>query len=70
MTRTRALVAACAVLALTSIHHVYGAIHYATPWRYHAVHVSGVILVVLLGAYRRGRAKSGTSTGAACPRAG
>lgn len=63
MTRTRALVAACAVLALTSVHHVYGAIHYAAPWRYQAVHVSGVILVVLLGAHGLGRAKSGTSAG-------
>lgn len=65
MTRTRALVAAGAVLAMTSVHHVYGAIHYATPWRYHAVHVSGVVLVVLLGAYGLGRAKPGTSAGRA-----
>jgi hypothetical protein len=66
--RGRAVLAACAVLALTSLHHVYGAILYATPWRYHAVHVSGVILLVILGAYGLGRARSGTSTGRAADR--
>jgi len=28
---------ALAVLLLTSVHHAYGAYHYATPWRYHVL---------------------------------
>jgi hypothetical protein len=63
--RARTVLAACAVLALTSLHHVYGAIHYATPWRYHAVHVSAVAGVVILGAYWLGRARPGTNAGRA-----
>ena len=41
---------ALALLLLTSIHHVYGGYAYATPWRYHAVPVSVVTAVVILGA--------------------
>jgi hypothetical protein len=41
---------AIALLLLTSIHHVYGGYVYATPWRYHAVPVSVVTAVVILGA--------------------
>ena len=41
---------AIALLLLTSIHHVYGGYIYATPWRYHAVPVSVVTAVVILGA--------------------
>jgi hypothetical protein len=39
---------ALAVLALTSVHHAYGAYIYHTPWRYHAV-VVGVLTGALLG---------------------
>lgn len=39
------------VLVLTSLHHVYGAIHYFTLWRYHAVQLSVVTLAVILTAY-------------------
>ena len=41
---------AFALLLLTSIHHVYGGYVYATPWRYHAVPISIVTAVVMLGA--------------------
>lgn len=37
-----------AVLLLTSIHHVYGAIRYGTSWRYHAVYVSVAALAALI----------------------
>ena len=33
----RAVVGAGALLLLTIAHHVYGAVIYATPWRYHVV---------------------------------
>lgn len=39
-----------ATLALTSVHHVYGAILYATPERYHAVGIAGTGLAVMTGA--------------------
>jgi hypothetical protein len=39
-----------AVLLLTSVHHAYGAYAYDTPWRYHAVAVSGVTALLILGA--------------------
>jgi hypothetical protein len=36
---TRALLACLATMLLTSFHHAYGAIIYATPWRMHVVAV-------------------------------
>ncbi|UJR80560.1 hypothetical protein [Sandaracinus amylolyticus] len=39
-------------LLLTSIHHVYGAWVYATPWRHHAVFVSLVAASVMAIALR------------------
>lgn len=53
-----------AVFALTSLHHVYGAIHYATPWRYHVVLFSAVALAVILGAFWLSRARPDTTPGA------
>lgn len=47
----RAVLEVCTVQVLTSLHHAYGAIHYATPWRYHAVQLSAVALALILGAY-------------------
>lgn len=38
---------AYAVLVLTSVHHVYGALLYQTPWRYHAVFVSLVAAALM-----------------------
>ena len=39
------------VLALTIVHHVYGAIRYATPERYHAVFIALGALAVILGGF-------------------
>ena len=33
---------------ITSIHHIYGAIHYQTPWRLHTLHIN-IPLLILLG---------------------
>jgi hypothetical protein len=59
----RALAWGAAVAALTTVHHVYGAIVYQTPSRYHAVFLAGGALVVMLGALsvaqRRGRTRLG-----------
>jgi hypothetical protein len=60
---TRAVLEICAVLALTSLHHAYGAIHYATPWRYHAVLFSAVALAVILGTFSIGQARPNTTAG-------
>ena len=38
------------VLAITSIHHAYGAYVYDTPWRYHAVLVAAVTAPLIFGA--------------------
>lgn len=61
--RPRAVLWSFAVLALTSLHHVYGAIHYGTPWRYHAVQLAAIALVVILGADRIGRERPGRTAG-------
>ena len=57
---SRALVAATtsvlAVLAMTAIHHVYGAALFATPWRLHIVYVSVPVALALLGAIPVARA--------------
>jgi hypothetical protein len=37
------------VLLLTSVHHVYGAILYDTPERYHAVVIAGAALALMFG---------------------
>ena len=47
---------ALAVLLLTSVHHIYGAYVYDTPWRLHVVFVSGLTAAALFGlllAFRR-----------------
>jgi hypothetical protein len=36
-------------LLLTSVHHAYGAYIYGTPWRYHAVLISGATALVIVG---------------------
>ena len=45
----RALASSVAVFALTSIHHSYGAYVYNTPWRLHAVIVSGAVTLLMAG---------------------
>jgi hypothetical protein len=61
----RTLSAALATLLLTSVHHVYGAVVYGTPWRNHAAHVSAVTAVVLVGALLAFRRRAGTPLGTA-----
>jgi hypothetical protein len=61
----RALLAGSSVFALTSIHHVYGAIRYDTPERYHAVLVGAAALIVMLIALRVSRARPASATGRA-----
>ena len=40
---------AFAVLLLTTVHHVYGAYVYHTPWRLHAAFVSGFAAAAIMG---------------------
>jgi hypothetical protein len=48
----RALASSVAVFTLTSIHHSYGAYVYDTPWRLHAVMVSGAVTLLMAGLLR------------------
>lgn len=43
-------------MVATSVHHVIGAIVYATPWRLHAVYISVPVVAILLGAIALARA--------------
>ena len=45
----RVLASSVAVFTLTSIHHSYGAYVYDTPWRLHAVMVSGAVTLLMAG---------------------
>ena len=47
----RTLFGGLAVLLLTTVHHVYGAYAYDTPWRLHVAHVSAVAAVLLIGSF-------------------
>lgn len=64
-TQRRALAAAVAVLILTSVHHVYGAIRYGTPERYHAVLIAALAGAGILGGLALARKRSGTRLGSA-----
>lgn len=49
----RAGAANAAILALTSLHHWYGAVRFDTPWRTHVVHLAvwaGLVMGALLSA--------------------
>ncbi len=59
----RSALASLAVLLLTSVHHVYGALLYRTPWRMHMVGVAAVTAGGLLGALAVYRARPGGWTG-------
>lgn len=50
-------------LALTSAHHVYGAVRYDTPWRHHAAVVSFWVTLALLAAFTAYRRHPGTRAG-------
>lgn len=59
----RTVLAALAVLFLTSVHHLYGAYVYATPWRAHAAHVSALAASLLIGSFVVLRRRAGTAAG-------
>lgn len=61
----RAGAAALAVLLLTSIHHIYGAIIYNTPWRLDIVYVAAPVGMVMAGAFYLGWSRSGAPLGRA-----
>jgi hypothetical protein len=63
---SRAARHALVLLLLTSVHHVYGAILYQTPWRYHAVLFSAAAALVMISALalQRGRAETPLGRGA------
>jgi hypothetical protein len=54
---------ALAILLITSVHHVYGAIIYRTPWRIHAVHVSVATALALVATLWLAKARAGTRLG-------
>lgn len=47
----KAAAAAIFILALTSVHHAYGAIMYDTPWRLHIVQLSIPAALVIAGGF-------------------
>ena len=59
----RTLVDGLAVLILTTVHHVYGAYIYDTPWRNHVAHVAGLGAAALLGACVVFKRRAGTPVG-------
>lgn len=54
---------ALAALMLTTVHHVYGAYVYDTPWRLHAAHVSALVAVAIAGSRLVLRRSRGNLTG-------
>jgi hypothetical protein len=60
---SRAAVSAYAVLLLTSVHHVYGAVIYDTPWRLHAVYISAVAALVIAAVHALQRWFEGRQAG-------
>jgi hypothetical protein len=60
-TELNALLAAVAAAVTTSVHHVYGAVVYHTPWRYDAVAVGIGTLAILAAALWSSRAAAGAS---------
>jgi hypothetical protein len=59
----RAGIAALAVLAMTAVHHVYGAVIYDTPFRLHIVFVAVPVALFIAFALRLGAARAGTKQG-------
>jgi hypothetical protein len=45
ITSKRVISLSHSIMILTSIHHIYGAVIYHTPWRYHAVYVAIVVIL-------------------------
>jgi len=59
-TERRALLAGATAFVLTSVHHVYGAVRYQTPWRYHAVALGALALLAMYGGLLLSRRHSTT----------
>jgi hypothetical protein len=53
-----------AILLLTTIHHIYGAIIYHTPWRYHVVIPSAMTMLFVSGMLYLFRRRPDTRIGA------
>lgn len=47
----RTLIASTAVLLITVVHHSYGAMRFATPWRHHVTFVALLLAILLWGTY-------------------
>jgi hypothetical protein len=58
----RAAAAALAVLALTSVHHAYGAYVYRSPWRYHVLPVAAIAAALTVACAAALRGGSGSSS--------
>lgn len=43
----RLIISIFLIVILTSIHHIYGAIHYKTPWRLHTLHINIPMLLIV-----------------------
>lgn len=56
-------VAAIAVLVLTSVHHIYGAAIYDTPWRLHIVYFAVPAAIVIAATLFLGWAWRGSASG-------
>jgi len=54
---------ALAVLLLTTVHHVYGAYIYDTPWRNHAAAVAALTAAALAASHRVLARRPGTTAG-------
>lgn len=59
----RAASAAVLTLAVTSIHHAYGAFIYATPWRLHILHAAIPAALAISALLYAARAYRGTLSG-------
>lgn len=49
---TKVIIHSVGLMILTSIHHVYGAIIYNTPWRMHVLAVSIPVIIVTLVSWK------------------
>lgn len=57
-----------AILGLTAVHHIDGAIVYHTPWRLHVAVAAPLVALAILGALYAGGSRRGTRAGAAWTR--
>lgn len=60
---TMTMWSALAVLLLTTVHHVYGAYIYDTPWRHHMAIVAALTAAVLVGSLYVLRRRPGSAAG-------